>query len=131
MDAKKDPTHWHVSYRGPEGSDFEKGVYHFSLKLHEYPKNGPVTAALNENGAYNVGDEICLVGITHYHTEAWSPGTTIDAVITALQCYMVATDRSGYGFISPLDKVRIKAGAEKSKSFVCPICKADHSKDFK
>ena len=84
MDAKKDPTHWHVSYRGPEGSVFEKGVYHYSLKLNEYPKNGPDTCALNPNGAYHVGTPICLVGITHYHREAWSPGTTLDAVITAL-----------------------------------------------
>ena len=92
VDQKK-PTLWHVSFKGATGSEFEGGVYHFELDLAQYPKCGPVTMSLNPNGSYEPNVAICLVGITHYHTEAWSPGTSIEAVINALNCYMIGEDR--------------------------------------
>ena len=49
---KKVPTIWHISFKGAKGSEFEGGIYHFSMDLTQYPRIGPVTYILTNSGVW-------------------------------------------------------------------------------
>ncbi|CAL6074190.1 Ubiquitin-conjugating_enzyme E2 [Hexamita inflata] len=127
---KKNPFMWHISFKGPEDSEFQEGIYHCQMNLANYPDSPPEVMLLNESGAYVVNTNICIVGLTHYHPEGWTPGTSIEAIVTALQMLMQITkDRSGYGVIPTINSSDVKKYSDKSKVFTCK-CGADHSKLF-
>ncbi|CAL6074864.1 Ubiquitin-conjugating_enzyme E2 [Hexamita inflata] len=128
---KKNPFLWHVSFKGPEDSEFQEGIYHCQLNLANYPDKPPEVMVLNQSGAYEPNTLICIVGLTHYHPEGWTPGTSIEAIITALSMIMqLKSDRSGIGMIGTLNSSDIKKYAAKSKEYTC-TCGADHTKLFK
>ncbi|CAL6030283.1 Ubiquitin-conjugating_enzyme E2 [Hexamita inflata] len=128
---KTNPFIWHVSYKGPQDSDFQGGIYHCHLNLAHYPECAPEVMLLHENGSYNPNELLCIVGITHYHQEGWTPGTSIEAIITALQMLMqVTTGRGGIGVFTSLDQKQILKDKEKSLTYTCK-CGANHAALFK
>lgn len=72
---KKKPQFWHVSFMGSDDSPFSEGIYHIAFDFTNYPNNGPTVIALNDNGGYEVGQSLCIVGITSGNSSTWTPGT--------------------------------------------------------
>ena len=99
---KQKPHLWHVSFMGSDDSPFSEGIYHISFDFTNYPRNGPTVIALNENGGFNVGQALCIVGITSGNSSTWTPGTQIPEVIDAIRSYMSGSDRSGMGVMDPM-----------------------------
>jgi ubiquitin-conjugating enzyme E2 J1 len=67
---------WHFTMQGPEGSDFEFGIYHGKIELpSEYPIKPPNIYFLTPNGRFQLKTKICL-NITKYHPENWNPSWT-------------------------------------------------------
>eukprot|EP00703_Trepomonas_sp_PC1_P000175 JAP96431.1 Ubiquitin-conjugating enzyme E2 [Trepomonas sp. PC1] len=121
---------WHISYKGPKDSEFEGGIYHAIVNLEHYPMKAPSVAVSTPSGAYSPNVPLCLVGITHYHQEGWSQGTSIEGIINAVSAYMLPSSRlsNGYGMISSTPDV-YKQLAIESKKWKCE-CGCDHSKLF-
>ncbi|CAL6110141.1 Ubiquitin-conjugating_enzyme E2 [Hexamita inflata] len=126
---KTNPFIWHVSFKGPQDSPFEGGIYHCEINLNAYPDGHVRLQLLHQNGSYQVNVSLCIVGIT---SGGWTPGTTIESVISSLSVLMsVPTGRHGTGFIVETNKEEILRLVPISQSYVCAKCGADHSTVFK
>eukprot|EP00703_Trepomonas_sp_PC1_P002318 JAP94288.1 Ubiquitin-conjugating enzyme E2 [Trepomonas sp. PC1] len=139
---------WHVAVKGPEDTPYKEGIYHMVLdfrppaRMHYrtggnmYPEQPPYMFCMNHSGSFITNKTLCVKGATmegevtgHYYT----PGTTVEAILTAMRMYLDSPDRSGVGFMqasqmNPQDKEKY---AQESKKYVCPICKANHAELFK
>jgi ubiquitin-protein ligase len=55
------PQEWHCTLRGPEGTDFEGGLYHFRIRLPaEYPFRPPSIMLLTPNGRFELNTKVNL-----------------------------------------------------------------------
>ena len=53
---------WHCTLRGPAGTEFEGGLYHFRILLPaEYPFRPPSIMLLTPNGRFELNSKVCLV----------------------------------------------------------------------
>lgn len=50
---------------------FEGGFYHFLLDLTKYPEGPPDVVALNENGGFEVGKQLCIRNFSTHHRAEW------------------------------------------------------------
>jgi hypothetical protein len=77
---------WHFSFMGPPGTDYEGGVYHGRVLLHnDYPLRAPRVQMLTPSGRFAVGKDLCLSATV----------TIADIVaLTSLLCLRVRTDVS-------------------------------------
>jgi len=68
---KCEPQEWHCTLRGPAGTDFEGGLYHFRIRLPaEYPFRPPSIMLLTPNGRFELSTKvkrIYLVILVGYH----------------------------------------------------------------
>jgi ubiquitin-conjugating enzyme E2 J1 len=88
---------WHFALRGPDGTEFEGGVYHGRLSLPaEYPYKPPRIQFLTPNGRFQTGVDICL-SISSHHPEHWQPSWGIRTALTALASFMPASPEGAIG----------------------------------
>lgn len=112
---------WHFTFRGPEGTEFEGGIYHGRIILpHEYPMKPPNIILLNPNGRFQLHKKICL-SISGYHPETWQPSWSIRTALLAIRGFM---ETKSNGSIGGLDypKQERKKLAKKSLTFSCETC---------
>ncbi|XP_034215604.1 ubiquitin-conjugating enzyme E2 32-like [Prunus dulcis] len=56
---ESNPRDWQFAIRGPNGTEFEGGIYHGRIKIpEEYPHKPPIITLLTENGRFKTQTEI-------------------------------------------------------------------------
>ncbi|KAI0083984.1 UBC-like protein [Irpex rosettiformis] len=114
---------WHCTIRGPSGTEFEGGLYHFRILLpSEYPFRPPSIMMLTPNGRFELNTKICI-SFTNYHEELWQPAWGVRTAIIGLQGFLPlkGTAAVGVGAIEypPAERRRL---ATLSRGWVCPTC---------
>ncbi|THH33848.1 hypothetical protein EUX98_g327 [Antrodiella citrinella] len=92
---------WHCTLRGPSGTEFEGGLYHFRILLpSEYPFRAPSLMMLTPNGRFELNTKICI-SFTSYHEELWQPAWGVRTAIIGLQGFfpLKGTAAAGVGAI--------------------------------
>ncbi|KAI0781154.1 ubiquitin-conjugating enzyme/RWD-like protein [Trametes elegans] len=114
---------WHCTIRGPPGTEFEGGLYHFRILLpSEYPFRPPAIMMLTPNGRFELNTKICI-SFTNYHEEMWQPAWGVRTAIIGLQGFfpLKGTAAVGVGAIEYPTAER-KRLAALSREWVCPRC---------
>ncbi|KAI0933907.1 hypothetical protein AcV5_005925 [Taiwanofungus camphoratus] len=114
---------WHCTLRGPPGTEFEGGLYHFRILLPtEYPFRPPSIMMLTPNGRFELNTKICI-SFTNYHEELWQPAWGVRTAIIGLQGFfpLRGTAAVGVGALEypPTERKRLAA---LSRDWVCPRC---------
>ncbi|KAI8998838.1 ubiquitin-conjugating enzyme/RWD-like protein [Trametes punicea] len=115
---------WHCTIRGPSGTEFEGGLYHFRILLpSEYPFRPPAIMMLTPNGRFELNTKICI-SFTNYHEELWQPAWGVRTAIIGLQGFfpLKGTAAVGVGALEYPTAER-KRLAALSREWVCPRCK--------
>ncbi|KAJ7752066.1 ubiquitin-conjugating enzyme/RWD-like protein [Mycena metata] len=115
---------WHCTLRGPAGTEFEGGLYHFRILLPaEYPFRPPSLMMLTPNGRFETDTKICI-SFTSYHEELWQPAWGVRTAIIGLQGFFPLKGKAavGIGSIEHPTTER-KRLAALSRSWVCPHCR--------
>lgn len=114
---------WHCTLRGPAGTEFEGGLYHFRIVLPaEYPFRPPSLMMLTPNGRFDLNTKICI-SFTNYHEEEWQPAWGVRTAIIGLQGFFPLKGQAATGVGSveyPLSER--KRLAQLSREWVCPQC---------
>ncbi|EED77604.1 predicted protein [Postia placenta Mad-698-R] len=108
---------WHCTMRGPSGTEFEGGLYHFRILLpSEYPFRPPSIMMLTPNGRFELNTKICIsfTSCAYY--------MTLDSII-GLQGFfpLKGTAAAGVGAIEYPNAER-KRLAALSRNWICPRC---------
>jgi len=114
---------WHCTLRGPLGTDYEGGLYHFRITLpSEYPFRPPSIMMLTPNGRFELNTKICI-SFTNYHEELWQPAWGVRTAIVGLQGFFPLSGQvaAGIGAVEYPSAER-KRLAQKSREWVCPRC---------
>lgn len=115
-----DMQKWHFTFIGPEGTEYEGGIYHGYFDLpHDYPLSPPNIYYLNESGRYEPNKKICLT-ITSYHASEWTPLWSLRTMMEAANAYFII-DGEGIGSMKSSAEKR-KELASKSRNFSCSHC---------
>ncbi|KAF5386760.1 hypothetical protein D9615_001819 [Tricholomella constricta] len=115
---------WHCTLRGPVGTDFEGGLYHFRILLPaEYPFRPPSIMMLTPNGRFELNTKICI-SFTNYHEELWQPAWGVRTAIIGLQGFFPLKGQNAVG----VGSIEYPSGERKrlaalSREWVCPHCK--------
>ncbi|OCH95634.1 UBC-like protein [Obba rivulosa] len=120
---ENDIFEWHCTIRGPSGTEFEGGVYHFRILLPaEYPFRPPSIMMLTPNGRFELNTKICI-SFTNYHEELWQPAWGVRTAIIGLQGFfpLKGTAAVGVGALEYPTAER-KRLAALSREWVCPQC---------
>ncbi|KAK2460543.1 hypothetical protein APHAL10511_007013 [Amanita phalloides] len=120
---ESDIFEWHCTLRGPVGTEFEGGLYHFRILLPaEYPFRPPSILLLTPNGRFELNTKICI-SFTNYHEELWQPAWGVRTAILGLQGFFPLKGQAAVGVGSiecPASERRRLAIA--SRDWVCPHC---------
>lgn len=115
---------WHCTLRGPIGTEFEGGLYHFRILLPaEYPFRPPSLMMLTPNGRFELNTKICI-SFTNYHEEEWQPAWGVRTAILGLQGIFPLRGQAANGVGSveyPISER--KRLAQLSREWVCPKCR--------
>jgi len=114
---------WHCTLRGPAGTDFEGGLYHFRIRLPaEYPFRPPSIMLLTPNGRFELNTKICI-SFTNYHEELWQPAWGVRTAIIGLQGFFPLKGQAAVGVgaleVPTTERKRLAA---LSRDWVCPSC---------
>lgn len=112
---------WHFTVRGPQGTEFEGGVYHGRILMPaDYPMKPPNIILLTPNGRFETNKKICL-SISGHHPETWQPSWSIRTALLALIAFMPSP---GNGTIGALDYTAEERQhmARKSQVWLCSVC---------
>ncbi|KAJ7738461.1 ubiquitin-conjugating enzyme/RWD-like protein [Mycena maculata] len=115
---------WHCTLRGPAGTEFEGGLYHFRILLPaEYPFRPPSLMMLTPSGRFETDTKICI-SFTNYHEELWQPAWGVRTAIIALQGFFPLKGKAavGIGAIEYPTPER-KRLAALSRTWICPHCR--------
>ncbi|KIJ69486.1 hypothetical protein HYDPIDRAFT_106112 [Hydnomerulius pinastri MD-312] len=114
---------WHCTIRGPSGTEFEGGLYHFRILLPaEYPFRPPSLMMLTPNGRFELSTKICI-SFTNYHEEEWQPAWGVRTAILGLQGFFPLKGQAANGVGSVEYPVsERKRLALLSREWVCPNC---------
>ncbi|KAF8497078.1 non-canonical ubiquitin conjugating enzyme 1 [Russula emetica] len=114
---------WHCTLRGPAGTDFEGGLYHFRIRLPaEYPFRPPSIMLLTPNGRFELNTKICI-SFTNYHEELWQPAWGVRTAIIGLQGFFPLKGQAAVGVGSlEVPTTERKRLAALSRDWVCPRC---------
>ncbi|KAJ7134952.1 non-canonical ubiquitin conjugating enzyme 1 [Mycena crocata] len=115
---------WHCTLRGPAGTEFEGGLYHFRILLPaEYPFRPPSLMMLTPNGRFETDTKICI-SFTSYHEELWQPAWGVRTAIIGLQGFFPLKGKAAVGIGSIEHPItERKRLAALSRSWVCPHCR--------
>jgi len=112
---------WHFTIRGPNGTDFEGGVYHGRILLpSEYPFKPPNIVFMTKNGRFEVGTKICL-SISAHHEESWQPAWGIRTMLEAIISFLPSEGSGAIGALDWTKDERVSL-AKESHNYECPIC---------
>ncbi|KAJ7632418.1 UBC-like protein [Roridomyces roridus] len=114
---------WHCTLRGPAGTEFEGGLYHFRILLPaEYPFRPPSLMMLTPSGRFETDTKICI-SFTSYHEELWQPAWGVRTAIIGLQGFFPLKGKAavGVGAIE-FPTAERKRLAALSRSWTCPHC---------
>jgi len=114
---------WHCTMRGPSGTEFEGGIYHFRIQLpSEYPFRPPSIMMLTPNGRFELNTKICI-SFTNYHEELWQPAWGVRTAIIALQGFFPLKGEAavGVGAVEYPSQER-KRLAQLSRDWRCTRC---------
>ncbi|TFK55261.1 UBC-like protein, partial [Heliocybe sulcata] len=114
---------WHCTLRGPPGTEFEGGLYHFRILLPpEYPFRPPSIMMLTPSGRFELNTKICI-SFTNYHEELWQPAWGVRTAIVGLQGFFPLKGQAAVGVGSleypPAERKRLAA---LSRDWTCPVC---------
>ncbi|BBH02857.1 ubiquitin-conjugating enzyme 32 [Prunus dulcis] len=71
---ESNPRDWQFAIRGPNGTEFEGGIYHGRIKIpEEYPDKPPIITLLTENGRFKTQTEIDYFDYFY----KWGPSKTV------------------------------------------------------
>ncbi|KAG7092256.1 hypothetical protein E1B28_008620 [Marasmius oreades] len=117
------PQEWHCTIRGPQGTEFEGGLYHVRILLPaEYPFRPPSLMVLTPNGRFELNTKICI-SFTNYHEELWQPAWGVRTAIVGLQGFFPLKGQAAVGVGSvEFPAPERKRLAELSRSWTCPHC---------
>lgn len=115
---------WHCTLRGPSGTEFEGGLYHFRILLPaEYPFRPPSIMMLTPNGRFELNTKICI-SFTSYHEELWQPAWGVRTAIIGLQGFFPLKGQAAVGVGSiEYPSTERKRLAALSREWYCPHCK--------
>lgn len=118
---------WHCTLRGPAGTEFEGGLYHFRILLPaEYPFRPPSIMMLTPSGRFEVNTKICI-SFTSYHEELWQPAWGVRTAIIGLQGFFPLKGQAAVGVGSieshPSERKRL---ATLSREWTCPHCETSN-----
>jgi ubiquitin-conjugating enzyme E2 J1 len=115
---------WHCTLRGPTGTEFESGLYHFRILLPaEYPFRPPSIMILTPNGRFELNTKICI-SFTNYHEELWQPAWGVRTAIIGLQGFFPLKGQAAVGVGSiEYPATERKRLAALSREWTCPHCK--------
>ncbi|KAJ7285634.1 non-canonical ubiquitin conjugating enzyme 1 [Mycena rebaudengoi] len=115
---------WHCTLRGPAGTEFEGGLYHFRILLPaEYPFRPPSLMMLTPNGRFETDTKICI-SFTSYHEELWQPAWGVRTAIIGLQGFFPLKGKAAVGVGSiEYPTTERKRLAALSRTWVCPHCR--------
>ncbi|KAF8803545.1 UBC-like protein [Phlegmacium glaucopus] len=114
---------WHCTIRGPTGTEYEGGLYHFRILLPaEYPFRPPSIMMLTPNGRFELNSKICI-SFTNYHEELWQPAWGVRTAIIGLQGFFPLKGQAAVG----VGSIEYPAGERKrlaslSRDWTCPHC---------
>ncbi|KAF8352367.1 non-canonical ubiquitin conjugating enzyme 1 [Amanita rubescens] len=120
---ENDIFEWHCTLRGPAGTEFEGGLYHFRILLPaEYPFRPPSILMLTPNGRFELNTKICI-SFTNYHEELWQPAWGVRTAILGLQGFFPLKGQAAVG----VGSVECPASERKrlalaSRGWTCPHC---------
>ncbi|GJJ12221.1 hypothetical protein Clacol_006462 [Clathrus columnatus] len=114
---------WHCTMRGPSGTEYEGGLYHFRIQLpSEYPFRPPSIMMLTPNGRFELNTKICI-SFTNYHEELWQPAWGVRTAIIGLQGFFPLKGEAAVGVgameCSTAERRRL---AGLSRDWMCPRC---------
>ncbi|KAF8969790.1 ubiquitin-conjugating enzyme/RWD-like protein [Flammula alnicola] len=114
---------WHCTLRGPAGTEFEGGLYHFRILLPaEYPFRPPSIMILTPNGRFELNTKICI-SFTSYHEELWQPAWGVRTAIIGLQGFFPLKGQAAVGVGSiEYPTTERKRLAALSREWTCPHC---------
>jgi len=114
---------WHCTLRGPIGTEFEGGLYHFRILLPaEYPFRPPSLMMLTPNGRFELNTKICI-SFTSYHEELWQPAWGVRTAILGLHSFFPLKGQAAVGVGSIETPIaERKRLATLSRDWVCPHC---------
>jgi len=118
---------WHCTMRGPPGTEFEGGLYHFRIVLPaEYPFRPPSIILLTPNGRFECGTKICI-SFTNYHEELWQPAWGVRTAIVALQGFFPLKGQAaiGVGAVEYPESERRRLSI-LSRDWTCPECQCSN-----
>ncbi|KAJ6455794.1 non-canonical ubiquitin conjugating enzyme 1 [Mycena sanguinolenta] len=115
---------WHCTLRGPSGTEFEGGLYHFRILLPaEYPFRPPSIMMLTPSGRFETDTKICI-SFTSYHEELWQPAWGVRTAIIGLQGFFPLSGKAAVGIGSiEHPTVERKRLAQLSRTWTCPVCR--------
>lgn len=112
---------WHFTIRGPNGTDFEGGVYHGRILLPtDYPFKPPNIVFMTKNGRFEVGTKICL-SISAHHEESWQPAWGIRTMLEAIISFLPSEGSGAIGALDWSKEERVLL-AKESHKYECPLC---------
>lgn len=112
---------WHFTVRGPEGTDFESGLYHGRIVLPiNYPFAPPSISLLTPSGRFDVNRKICL-SISNFHPELWQPAWGVRTILEALRSFLPTPADGAVGSLEWPADMRKKLASE-SHNWMCPVC---------
>ena len=112
---------WHFTLRGPQGSDFQGGLYHGRILLPpQWPMKPPSIMFLNASGRFEVGKKVCL-SATSFHPEHWQPAWGIRTILEALVAFFPTPADGALGALQWRPDERRKLALE-SQTWRCPCC---------
>ncbi|KAK7023712.1 UBC-like protein [Favolaschia claudopus] len=120
---KNNSEEWHCTLRGPAGTEFEGGLYHFRILLPaEYPFRPPSIMMLTPSGRFETDTKICI-SFTSYHEELWQPAWGVRTAIIGLQGFFPLKGKAAVGIGSIEHPIpERKRLAQLSRSWVCSTC---------
>ncbi|EFA82590.1 hypothetical protein PPL_04281 [Heterostelium album PN500] len=118
--ARPSPTNlleWHYIIFGPEGSQYEGGVYHGQLIFPpEYPHKVSILMS-TPSARFECNTRICVT-MSDFHPESWNPFWNVSTILLGLLSFMTEDVQGSVGSITAPKSVRMKYAAQ-SKSFNC------------
>ncbi|XP_064404997.1 ubiquitin-conjugating enzyme E2 J1-like [Halichondria panicea] len=112
---------WHFTILGPQGTDYDSGLYHGRIILPtEYPMKPPSIIFLTPNGRFELHQKICL-SASSYHPELWQPSWSIRTVLLAMIGFMPTEGVGAIGSLEVPTEER-KRLARRSAEWVCSVC---------
>mgnify|MGYP000865728875 CR=1 FL=1 len=117
---------WHGNLRGPVGSEWENGVFHFIMNIPtNYPCSPPSITLCSEIPHPNVfGSTLCLDMLEPkfkgLYDSGWVSAYTIEAVLLQLQSFLFEALPMD---IEKINKILIGNAVKDANDYKCSICK--------